>query len=204
MINALFVIKDGPYSNMGDVDPWDEERNALLCNNGLPAVCHPPCQRWGRYWGGGPSAKVKRHKGDDGGCFAFALWYVRTFGGVIEHPEASHAWPWFGLTKPPMSGGWVQADEYGGHTCCVSQGKYGHKARKATWLYANKVELPELTWGMPKGMERLELGPHSKEHAAQIRSAPGYKPIKRLSVYERTATPTEFRDLLISIASTAN
>jgi hypothetical protein len=144
VINALFVESGGPYFNLPGVDPWDITRNAFNCSNGMPAIAHPPCDRWGRYWSGGPSVKVRRKLGDDKGCFAFALWYVRTFGGVIEHPEASHAWAYFGLRKPPKSGGWIKADEFGGFTCCVEQGHYGHKARKATWLYINGFPTPEL------------------------------------------------------------
>jgi hypothetical protein len=107
----------------------------------------PPCERWGRYWSGGPSARVRRQLGDDGGCFASALAAVRRWGGVLEHPEASHAWRAHGLIPPLKRGGWSVADDLGGWTCCVEQGHYGHRARKATWLYARGVELPSLTWG---------------------------------------------------------
>ena len=201
MINALFVETDGVYFNQPNILAWDIKKNAFNCNNGAPAICHPPCKRWGRYWSGGPSAKVKRLLGDDGNCFAHSLWYVRTFGGVIEHPEASHAYKFYGLNKPPKNGGWVKADEFGGLTCCVEQGHYGHKARKATWLYINKVNPIELKWGKSEATQKMELSPHSKEQADKIRSEENYKPIKRLTKYERLATPIEFRDLLIELAS---
>jgi len=201
MINALFVETGGVYFNQPNVLAWDITKNAFNCNNGAPAICHPPCKRWGRYWSGGPSAKVKRLLGDDGNCFAHSLWYVRTFGGVIEHPEASHAYKFYGLTRPPKKGGWVEADEFGGLTCCVEQGHYGHKARKATWLYINKVAPIELIWGKSSATQKMELSPRSKEQADKIRSAEDYKPIKRLTEYERLATPVKFRDLLIELAS---
>lgn len=200
-LNALFVETNGVYFNHPKIEPWDIERNAFNCKNGAPAIAHPPCKRWGRYWSGGPSVKVRKFLGDDGGCFPFSLWYVRTFGGVIEHPEASHAFKYFGLNKPPKGGGWIKADEYGGMVCCVEQGHYGHKARKATWLYLNGFEPIDLIWGKSEGKMRMELGPHSKEKAREIRSAKDYKPIKRLSEYERLATPIEFRDLLIRLVS---
>ena len=201
MVSALYVENGGVYYELDNVDPWDIERDARECDSSNLAICHPPCDRWGRYWGGGPSAKVKRILGDDGGCFAHALWYVRTYGGVIEHPEASHAWAYYGLAKPPKSGGWIVADSYGGMTCCVEQGHYGHRARKATWLYANKISTPELVWGKAEGKTKIEDGFRSKEAAIIARSAPGYKPIKRLSAKERIDTPLEFRDLLISMCS---
>lgn len=137
-VAALYVLKDGPYSNREGVDPWPESRDARLYAGPHPVVAHPPCARWGRYWGGGPMlARTPRQKklGDDGGCFAAALQAVRTYGGVLEHPEASYAWPWFGLHRPPRAGGWERADILGGWTCCVEQGHYGHRSRKATWLY---------------------------------------------------------------------
>ena len=87
-------------------------------------------------------------KGDDGGCFAAALASVRRWGGVLEHPEGSHAWAHFGLNKPPRAGGWIAADFEGGWTCCVEQGRYGHYARKPTWLLVYGVrDLPDLRWG---------------------------------------------------------
>jgi hypothetical protein len=33
---------------------------------------------------------------------------VESFGGVLEHPEASHAFKLFGLPIPPRNGVWVQ------------------------------------------------------------------------------------------------
>jgi hypothetical protein len=200
MIAALYVETNGVYFGMRDVDPWDRLRDARLYDGPHPVVAHPPCERWGRYWGGGPSARVKRKKGDDAGCFAAALASVRKYGGVLEHPEASHAWHAFGLEPPPKSGFWVPADWHGGFTCCVEQGHYGHLARKATWLYAVGIELPDLIWGpAPKGV-RLDEGFHSKEERARaVRTGVG----KRLSKRQRAATPIPFRDLLLDMARSA-
>jgi hypothetical protein len=203
VIAALFVETGGVYYGLDNVDPWDIERDARLYAGPWPVVAHPPCQRWGRYWSGGPSVKVKRLKGDDGGCFARALASVREFGGVLEHPEASHAWRAFGLNAPPRHGGWVAADFHGGWTCCVEQGHYGHRARKATWLYAHGVELPVLRWGSCGKRDRLDGGYHSTEERRAARAS-GVGPSKRLSEFERLATPIPFRDLLISIAESAN
>lgn len=201
MIAALFVETDGVYFGLPDVDPWDEQRDARLYAGPHPVVAHPPCQRWGRYWSGGPSAKVRRRKGDDGGCFASALASVRRWGGVLEHPADSSAWSHFGLTRPPRSGGWIMADFVGGWTCCVEQGHYGHRARKATWLYAHGVALPSLRWGPSRG-ERLDEGFHSAAERREAR-ARGVTPRQRLSTAENLATPIPFRDLLISIAESA-
>lgn len=204
MIAALYVAKDGCYFNLPDVDPWDQARDARNYAGPWPVVAHPPCERWGRYWGGAPLTFPRLKKGDDGGCFAAALASVRRWGGIMEHPEASHAWTAFGLQHPPREGGWVRADwvhGLDGWTCCVEQGAYGHKARKATWLYAHGVELPDLKWGRAEGeFLPFEDGFHSKEERARAVKTGA---CQRLSHRARAATPIPFRDLLLSIARTA-
>jgi len=197
MIAALYVQTAGCYFGLEGIDPWDKARDARQYAGPHPVVAHPPCERWGRYWHGGPSAKVRRVLGDDDGCFAAALASVRRWSGVLEHPEASHAWHRFGLNRPPRAGGWVQADFEDGWTCCVEQGHYGHRARKATWLYARGVTLPVLVWGPCSSRPRLDQGYHSAE---ERRQAPKREKHPRLTPQECEATPLPFRDLLLSIA----
>lgn len=89
-----------------------------------------------------------------------------------------------------------------GWTCYVEQGFYGHPARKGTWLYANGVELPSLRWGC--GEQRLDpvmVERHGYEYARRkgLVSMVGGK--RKTEI--RNATPPEFRDLLLSIARTA-
>lgn len=198
MIAALFVSAVGPYANLSGIDPWDVDRDARLYPGPFAVVAHPPCERWGRYWHGGPSARVRRVKGDDNGCFASALDSVRRWGGVLEHPAASSAWAAFGLKTPPRAGGWVVADWHGGWTCCVDQGHYGHRAQKATWLYVVGGDLPMLRWGKSASTVRFEDGFHSaEERRRKVRTGI----CQRLSKRERSETPIPFRDLLISIAA---
>ena len=182
MIAALFVEKDGTYSGINDVEVWDQTYDARRYAGPHPVVAHPPCERWGRYWSGGPSAKVRRIKGDDDGCFESALRSVRKWGGVLEHPEASHAWAAFGLVRPDKTG-WTRRHLVGPYfewTTQVEQGHYGHRARKKTWLLVVSPTIPpELEWGP---------------------STAGFRPIKRLSRAENLATPSAFRALLITIA----
>lgn len=200
-VAALYVLRDGVYSGRPDVEAWDATRDARTYGGPWPVVAHPPCERWGRYWHGGPSARVRRVKGDDGGCFAAALAAVRQWGGVLEHPEASSAWRVFGLNAPPRSGGWVNADFCGGWTCCVEQGHYGHRARKATWLYMVGAAPPELRWGSSPAAVRLDEGFHSAE---ERRRAIKTGICQRLSARQRAATPPEFAELLLSIARGSN
>jgi hypothetical protein len=202
MIAALYVETNGSYFGLPGIDPWGEARDARQYAGPWPVVAHPPCQRWGRYWHGAPNKPHQYKLGDDGGCFASALAAVRAWGGVLEHPEGSHAWKAFRLNAPPRSGGWVAADFEGGWTCYVEQGHYGHMSRKGTWLYAHGVDLPSLTWG--PGEQRIHpiaLERHGYEKARRIgmMAMVGGKDKTRI----RNATPEAFRDLLISIARSA-
>jgi hypothetical protein len=202
-VAALFVETGGIYFGLPHVDPWDRQRDARLYAGPWPVVAHPPCERWGRYWGGSPTTWPRKVKGDDGGCFAAALAAVRQFGGVLEHPEASAAWKAFGLLEPPRCGGWIRADAldgFHGWTCCLEQGAYGHPARKATWLYAHGThDPPSLAWGAARGdFLRLDEGFHNAE---ERRRAIRTGICQRLSKRQRAATPSEFRDLLIALAS---
>lgn len=203
MIAALYVETEGCYFGLEGVDPWDERRDARLYAGPWPVVAHPPCQRWGRFFHGSTRKPHQFKLGADGGCFATALTAVRNFGGVLEHPADSKAWDYFGLNKPLRGGdGWVRADAFGGWTCYVEQGQYGHLSNKPTWLYAAHVDLPALRWG--RGEQRLHpvaLERYGYEKARRIgmMAMVGGKHKTRI----RNATPTEFRDVLLSIASTA-
>lgn len=196
MIAALFVETDGVYYGLPDVDPWDEKRDARNYPGPWPVIAHPTCARWGRYWSGGPSAKVRRRLGDDDGCFTAALEAVRKWGGILEHPEASKAWPAFGIPAPPRNGGWIACLD-GGWTCCVEQGHYGHRARKPTWLYAFGFNPPQLIWGPSSASCRIDDGFHTAE---ERRHAVRTGIVQRLSHRERAATPIPFRDLLLDMA----
>lgn len=198
VVAALYVIPDGPY-NLPGIDVWDESRDARKYRGPLPVIAHPPCERWGRYWGGGPmlhNTSNQKLLGDDAGCFAHALWSVRTFRGVLEHPEASHAFSYYGLPKPEFTGGWTKPDKYGGRSCCIAQGHYGHRAQKMTWLYGVGIHFKDLRWGRCKGKMRIEEGFHSKEERARLIKT---GVCQRLSKRQRTLTPEPFRDELLRL-----
>jgi hypothetical protein len=205
-VAALYVQTGGCYFNLPGVDPWDEGRDARKYDGPYPIVAHPPCQRWGKMWFGQPLRVKKtgerKTKGDDNGCFDAALMAVRKFGGILEHPWGSHAWPHFGLNVPPREGCWINADFLGGWTCCVEQGRYGHYARKPTLLLAYGCELPSLDWGEsepqydPVVVERMGL-PRAKRLGEVGARGGGTNSTPRIH------TPTPFRDLLLSIAATA-
>ncbi len=132
-------------------------------------------------------------RGDDGGCFAAALAAVRVWGGVLEHPAYSDAWRAYDLAAP-LAMGWHAAGDGVGWCCYVEQGRYGHPAKKATWLYAVGCELPSLLWGHVEDGASTALvswcGNHTKKFDRR----------KRLGKKAAEATPTEFRDVLLAMA----
>lgn len=200
MIAALYVAAGGIYFNRPDVDPWDATRDARGYFGPFPVVAHPPCERWCRM---APLVqKTHGYKvGDDGGCFAHALECVRRFGGVLEHPELSYAFAQYGLAKPPKAGGWIPAGDGIGFVCHVEQGHYGHRARKATWLYSAGCVLPALHWGRSASTAYVTDGGGD----VKWRWSGNVDPTrKRLGKREASATPPEFAELLLSIARSAH
>lgn len=208
MVAALYVQSTGCYQGLPDVDPWDEARDARKYAGPHPVVAHPPCSRWCRL-AGLVEARWGHKRGDDGGCFAAALASVRQWGGVLEHPAYSDAWPAYGLPTPPRGGGW-QRGMCGGWSTHVEQNRYGHLAKKATWLYAFGVELPTLRWGyvpdsvvqpvawrdgrVPRNQRAGALVSWCSNHTKAFDDRP------RLGKKAASATPPEFREVLLSMA----
>ncbi len=200
MIAALFVETAGVYFGLPNVDPWDERRDARSYAGPLHVVAHPPCERWGRFAEGTPT-KRGYTLGDDGGCFASALISIYRYGGVLEHPAGSKAWATFRLQIPPSGGGW-QADYEAGHfrwVCQVEQGHYGHVARKSTWLlYVGNAPPQPLIWGRaPQRLPARRLAERGYESARRCGM------VGNQSSQQRQRTPPQFRDLLLSIARSA-
>lgn len=194
-VAALFVATGGCYFGLDGVEPWDEARDARKYAGPWPVVAHPPCSRWCRL-AGLVEARWGHKRGDDGGCFASALANVRRVGGVLEHPAYSDAWDAFNLPNPPRHGGWVRG-LCGGWSAHVEQRRYGHAAKKATWLYAFGVTPPSLRWGSDLDTESDALVSWCGNRVKLGEQRP------RLGKKAASASPVEFRDLLLSIARTA-
>jgi hypothetical protein len=192
VIAALFVQARGCYAGLPDVDPWPETRDARLYAGPHRVVAHPPCARWCRL-AGLVEARWGHKRGDDGGCFASALASVRRWGGVLEHPAYSDAWAAFDLPRPSRHGGW-QLGTDGGASCHVEQSRYGHRAKKATWLYAYGVPLPAMRWGSSLDVQSEALVSWCGNHVRSGETRP------RLGARAGAATPPEFRDALLAIA----
>lgn len=185
----LFVQPDSHYKSLG-LDCYDEARDARTYTGALPVVAHPPCQRWGNLGKANWARYGGEHNrpGADGGCFKFALETVNRCGGVLEHPASTHAWPAYGLKRPPKSG-WGRSGN--GWVCEVWQSDYGHRANKKTWLYCAGTESP-----IEPRRDRI-IGTHQvgcPDKRGKTRNKPS------LSKREANATPPEFAAFLIKLA----
>lgn len=217
VVAALFVQTGGVYYGLEGVDPWDEERDARLYAGPHPVVAHPPCARWSRL-AGFTEARFGYKRGEDGGCFKAALEAIRAYGGVLEHPAFSKAFDMFGLPEPIWKGGWTLGLD-GGASAYIEQGRYGLPVKKATWLYAYGVELPELKWGFTPdadgerpngpwgGLEnwRDSWGGRREAWVASKDKPRGPNGERRRASHLglTSTTPPEFRDALIAMARTA-
>jgi hypothetical protein len=129
-----------------------------------------------------------------------AALFVQT-GGAYFGLEGVDPWD----EVPPTSGAWVRSID-GGWTCHVEQFRYGHRARKATWLYAHGATyLPSLRWGSTRrsaSVHGSRVGPGHRVSALQNhgRRAPG---VKELSKQEASRTPEAFKAQLLAIARSA-
>lgn len=196
MVAALFVDPKGCYAGLPEVDLWDEARDARKYAGPWPVVAHPPCSRWCRL-AGLVEARWGHKRGEDGGCFEAALAAVRTWGGVLEHPAYSDAWAHFGIPRPQRGGLWQRTTD-GGWTCQVEQWRYGHMAKKATWLYAHGIDEPlPLRWGVDRDVESAALVSWCGNHVKSGERRP------RVGKRSAAATPIAFRDALLEIARSA-
>lgn len=193
-VAALYVDPNGVYANLPGVEVWDEKRDARLYSGPWPVVAHPPCARWSRL-AGFTEARFGYKRGEDGGCFAAALEAVRRFGGVLEHPAYSKAWNRFDIVRPITHAGWtLDLLHGGGASCYVEQGRYGCPVKKATWLYAYGVDLPELKWGFEADCDVRDGSGGGTNHGSWR---------KHRNNSATAETPIEFRDVLLAMARSA-
>jgi len=184
MTAALYVdVERGPYAAMG-LDCWGAERNAKLWPGGSSAVAHPPCGPWGRLrW---------NCTKQDPECGPIAVHQLLAWGGVLEHPANSLLWKHCALPKPRP---WPTALECLGTaprvwTLEVDQCRWGHLARKATWL---------LMVGVP--FSALGERPAHREPTRTIgTNREGRKGKLCLPKSQRHVTPPAFAEWLVSLA----
>jgi hypothetical protein len=186
-VAALYVDPRGPYFGRADVDAWDRTRDARRYQGELPVVAHPPCGPWVRL----------RHlyKGDEYDCAPRAVDQVRACGGVLEHPAGSRLWRVCGLPLPGEL-----PDAWGGTTIEVEQVRWGHVARKRTWLYLVGVRD---VGPLPPAREPTHWvsGARVRKDKGGGTIPPG---IKACSALQRRRTPPAFAEWLIGLARSAH
>jgi len=183
-ITILFVRTDSIYKTMA-VECWDAERDATQYQGPGPIVAHPPCRAWGCL------RKFARPRPGEKGLALWAVDKVRECGGVLEHPCGSRLWPEAGLPRPGKDG-----DQFGGFTLDVDQHWWGHRAQKRTWLYVCGCKRNEI----PSMPIRITQAPCVITNMHGLRSGmTGYR--KEVTKREREATPKEFAEWLIEVAS---
>lgn len=185
VIACLFLMLGSVYNAKAGTDCYDIERDARTCESAGPLVCHPPCRGWGR---------LKHFAKTRPGERRLAQWSVikvRRQGGVIEHPASSSLWKACGLPLPGEG-----FDEFGGWTLEIDQCRFGHRAKKNTWLYiVGATSVPVL----PPEREPtacVDRNPRARKDGTKVR-------LPWITKKEREATPPAFADFLLSIARSA-
>lgn len=190
-VAVLYVDPKGPYSKIDGVDLWGEDRDARKYKGTYPVVAHPPCNRWGKM----APVNLKRWGtpiGEDGGCFEKALASVRTWGGVLEHPQGSIAWKTFNLEKPRgLLWTRIGPNEWVGE---VWQSDYGHLATKKTWLLFVGKNYPE------QYLTERTNGTH--QVGGGIHTGNNKKPRLKQSVTH--LTPPKFAEYLVRLAESSD
>lgn len=180
-VAVLFARHDSIYKHLPGADVWDIHRDARNWPGGAPIVAHPPCRAWGRL-----RAFAKPRAGER----ELALWSVdqiRTFGGVLEHPDTSLLWAEKPLPEPGL------VDAWGGWTLPISQWWWGHKAEKLTRLYicgTTPKQLPPMPYRMGEASHVIA----SSKHRQRLRLRP------EVSKREREATPPDLAVWLLQVA----
>jgi hypothetical protein len=175
-VAALYIDPRGPYpALLGPELCWDEARDARTYAGPWPVVAHPPCGPWGR---------LRRFCTKQLASLGpVAVFQVREFGGVLEHPRDSSLWSHCRLPRPGEF-----PDAWGGRTVQVDQVRWGHVAQKATWLYL-------------VGVHALGASPPHREPTHVVASS--LRRLPEMLKRERHITPPAFASWLISLAEQA-
>lgn len=179
-VSVLYVDPRGPYPKLV-ADWWDEKRDATKYRGPRPVVAHPPCGPWGRL-------KFLCHK-QNPRLGLEAVSQVRAFGGVLEHPEHSALWKALQMPEPGEL-----PDQFGGRTYRVDQCAWGHRCKKATWLYVVRV---------PDAVVRAGIRTGGTPTHRVTNGSRGDTSLPRVGALEARLSPPEFAAWLVELASHA-
>lgn len=167
-IKVYFVANRSNYKKVNGFDCYDEKRNALLFPPVEPAIYHPPCRLFSklRCFSNAPVSEKW--------CAYWAMYFVRVYGGVVEHPFDSQIWKIHGISQVNV------VDEFGGFWLVVDQHWFGFPTRKRTGLYIVGI--------LPKNVPRLNLKLYQPS-----------RKFENLSPKQRSESTFEFIDFLKKI-----
>ena len=189
MTAALYVDVDrGPYVDLlGRDSCWGVDRDAKTYAGPGPVVAHPPCGPWGMLRG------LCRTQDRDAAPFAVAQ--VRRWGGVLEHPAGSALWKHCGLPAP-----FRRVPAFVGREWAlqVEQVRWGHPARKRTWLLFVDVAPRDLGPLPPPRRPTHCIGGSRKPGAR------GFTGLRVMAGRETHVSPRAFADWLVSAVSTSD
>lgn len=194
MVAALYVdTRRGPYPGLlGENNCWGLERDAKSYRGPDAVVAHPPCGPWGRM--------AQWCTLQDPECGPIAVRQVRRFGGVLEHPIATRLREHCFLPTPwSLAGGrplpMFAAREW---ALNVEQVRWGHIARKATYLFfvgVQPCDLPPIP--PPKKPVAWIGGPRPYRDAAKSRG------MRLARKSETHITPVDFAAWLVTAVRNA-
>ena len=200
-VAALYTLsKSSPYEEISGVDCWPRTRDALRYRGPWPVVAHPPCAPWSR------AVRHQVHMSVEQGphLAPAAVFLVRKYGGILEHPAGSLLWDKMSLPYPSpcrqrtIFG--LQLDEWGGFTLEVEQWDWGHVAIKSTWLYMVGVSVDDVRLPPVRPRNQLSTDIRVSATTGTVRRRTGYE---LGSPEARKRTPPLFADWLVGLASTA-
>lgn len=185
-VAALYIDKNGPYWTIPGVDCYDVHRDATRYQGPHPVVAHPACGPWGKL------RTFCRHQDPTHG--PIGVDQVLRWGGVLEHPKGSLLWdlPGYELPKPGEPAKIIDGRTV--WTIEVDQVRWGHEARKRTWLLLVDVN-PDLVCDFPPDREPTRTV-QSRKHL----HSHGTNRLPEMSTHRRKLTPPAFADWLVLLA----
>ena len=177
-VAALCVAPNSIYKKMLGVECFDQKRDVRSFAGGMPIVAHPPCRAWSAY----TAHQAKPADGERELGLLCADW-LRSEGGVLEHPAHSRLFPAAGLPLPGQRIGDL-------FTMLVLQAWWGYPMRKATWLCFSRIDVRELDVPYVEHDSRAGLGDRRRQQV--------------MSKHQRAATHPALADWLVSAARTTN
>lgn len=150
-VAALCVSSNSIYKTMPGVEAYCKARDVRSFVGGMPVVAHPPCRAWSAY----TAHQAKPEPGEKELGLLCAQW-LKTCGGVLEHPAHSRLFKAAGLPDPGKRSGDL-------FTVPVLQAWWGYPMRKETWLCFSRVDHMALDFPYLEHDSRAGLGDRRRQ-----------------------------------------